>query len=150
MLLFETIICVSCDQFGIDFLEFRLWIGLWMSMFLFILVVFNLSFLVRFVTRFTEDCFTTLVATIFIINSFKNTINLRSEKKVFKNKTISVDNITQSDLKEYLDQAEKEAVFYFSFILFFTTFFICVLLKSFEKKPFLTSKVIYILTKNEV
>ena len=57
-------------------MEFRLWIGLWIGFFLLIFVAFNLSFLVKYITRFTEDSFASLVAIIFIIDSFKYTNNL--------------------------------------------------------------------------
>ena len=62
-------------------MEFRLWIGLWTAFFVFMLAAFNLSFLVKFITRFTEDCFATLVAIIFIIDAIKNTVKLKRIKQ---------------------------------------------------------------------
>jgi hypothetical protein len=59
-----------------DFMEFRAWIGLWTAFILVLCVVFNLSFLVKYITRFTEDCFASLVAVIFIIDAIKSTIEL--------------------------------------------------------------------------
>jgi hypothetical protein len=41
----------------VDFMEFRLWVGLWTSLFLLLIVMFNLSFLVKYITRFTEGYF---------------------------------------------------------------------------------------------
>jgi hypothetical protein len=41
----------------VDFMEFRLWVGLWTSLFLLLVVMFNLSFLVKYITRFTEGYF---------------------------------------------------------------------------------------------
>lgn len=69
------------SKYALDFMEFRLWIGLWTALFVFLLAAFNLSFLVKFITRFTEDCFATLVAIIFIIDAIKNTLKLKKIKQ---------------------------------------------------------------------
>ena len=49
-----------------------------MFVFLFIFVIFNLSFLVKYITRFTEDCFASLVALIFILDAIRNVLDLRT------------------------------------------------------------------------
>lgn len=64
-------------DYRVDFLEFRLWIGVWIFALLTIFVVFNLSFLVKFITRFTEDCFASLVALIFIYDAIREIFKLR-------------------------------------------------------------------------
>jgi hypothetical protein len=66
-----------CKENGVDFMEFRVWIGFWTAVLLILIVMFNLSFMVKYITRFTEDCFATLVAIIFIIDALKSTANLR-------------------------------------------------------------------------
>lgn len=60
-----------------NFLEFRLWIGIWVFVLLFIFVIFNLSFLVKYITRFTEDCFASLVASIFIYDAIREILKIR-------------------------------------------------------------------------
>ena len=42
-----------------------------------IFVTFNLSFLVKYITRFTEDCFASLVALIFILDAIREILKLR-------------------------------------------------------------------------
>lgn len=64
-------------DYEVDFLEFRLWIGVWVFVLLIIFVTFNLSFLVKFITRFTEDCFASLVALIFIYDAIREILGLR-------------------------------------------------------------------------
>lgn len=59
-------------------MEFRLWIGIWIFVFLLILVTFNLSFLVKYITRFTEDCFASLVAVIFIYDAIRGILKIRA------------------------------------------------------------------------
>lgn len=58
-------------------MEFRLWIGIWIFILLFIFVIFNLSFLVKYITRFTEDCFASLVAIIFIYDAIREILKIR-------------------------------------------------------------------------
>lgn len=140
-------------------MEFRVWIGLWTALLLLLLVAFNLSFLVKYITRFTEDCFATLVAIIFIIDAIKSTVNLRrggkKSSKAFAplggNDSFLADeylnNITTTtppppDSYEALYyKYSQEAAFFFSVILFVLTFAVCMTLKSFRDKPFLPSKV---------
>ncbi len=69
-------------DYHINFLEFRLWIGIWVFVFLFIFVVFNLSFLVKYITRFTEDCFASLVALIFIMDAIREILKLRKKYRI--------------------------------------------------------------------
>lgn len=144
-------------------MEFRLWIGLWTGFFLLLIVAFNFSFLVKFITRFTEDCFATLVAIIFVIDAIKSTLKLRLFRSPVLDKDISnlttilssnnfttlepFENQSNSYLPQYddldlqLQVANQTAVFYFSVLLFLMTFVICMGLKSFREKPFLPSKV---------
>ena len=55
---------------SVDFMSFRLWVGLWVSLVLVIIVAFDLSALVRYITRFTEESFAVLISIIFIFESF--------------------------------------------------------------------------------
>lgn len=57
---------------GIDFLSFRLWIGVWMALFLLSAVALDLSALIRYITRFTEESFAVLISVIFMYESFVN------------------------------------------------------------------------------
>ena len=135
-------------------MEFRLWVGIWTAVFLTLLVMFNLSFLVKYITRFTEDCFATLVAIIFIIDAIKSTVSLRnidepvSTLNDFDNFTNSSDNFTNlfamttlSPIEIELKKTKQNSIFLFSIILFVLTFVICSSLKEFRSKPYLPSKV---------
>jgi sodium bicarbonate transporter 10 len=50
----------------LNYLEFRLWIGLWIGFILILLVAFDASAFVCYITRFTEENFATLIAFIFM------------------------------------------------------------------------------------
>ena len=67
MLVFEQIIYQFCTTNGIDYLSFRVWVGIWIAIYLLILVAADASAYVKYITRFTEENFATLIAFIFII-----------------------------------------------------------------------------------
>ena len=63
---------VSRRENAIDFLSFRLWIGVWVALCLLLSVALDLSALIRYITRFTEESFAVLISVIFIYESFVN------------------------------------------------------------------------------
>nr|AAN75454.1 Na-dependent Cl/HCO3 exchanger [Doryteuthis pealeii] len=69
VLVFEKILYNFCSDYSLDYLCFRLWIGLWTGVILLIIVAFDLSALVRYITRFTEESFAALISLIFIVES---------------------------------------------------------------------------------
>ncbi|CAL1547649.1 unnamed protein product [Lymnaea stagnalis] len=82
MLVLETILYNFCVSYDLDFLPFRAWIGLWTTAILLIIVAFDLSFLVKYITRFTEECFASLIAIIFIAEAFTKLIGILKEAPV--------------------------------------------------------------------
>lgn len=55
-----------CEEYGVEFLPWRCWIGFWVMMILFGVVALEGCFLVRYFTRFTEEIFACLISAIFI------------------------------------------------------------------------------------
>lgn len=82
MLVFEEILYTFCDKFGLDYLPFRLWIGIWTMLYCFVLVITDASALVRYFTRFTEESFATLIALIFIVEGFKKLFHVLHDSPV--------------------------------------------------------------------
>ncbi|XP_037076532.1 sodium bicarbonate cotransporter 3-like [Pollicipes pollicipes] len=76
VLVFEQILFTFCKSNDIDYLSFRLWVGLWISFFLIILVALDASAYVCYITRFTEENFATLIAFIFIIKAIEKVIHI--------------------------------------------------------------------------
>ena len=52
--------------FGIDFLQYRLWIGIWVMLICWAVVAFEGCFLVEHFTRFTEEVFSVLISLLFV------------------------------------------------------------------------------------
>ena len=65
-----------------DFMPARVWIGLWTSGLILLIVIFNLSALVKYITRFTEESFATLIAVIFIVESFNKLFEIETDHPV--------------------------------------------------------------------
>ncbi|XP_056290386.1 electrogenic sodium bicarbonate cotransporter 1-like [Pseudoliparis swirei] len=76
VLVFERLLFSFSKDNGLDYLEFRLWIGLWAAGFCLVLVATDASFLVQYFTRFTEEGFSALISFIFIYDAFKKMTKL--------------------------------------------------------------------------
>ncbi len=66
MAIMETNIYTLAESLGVEFLPWRLWIGIWIVVICLIIIAFDLCGLVRMITRFTEEIFAVLVSMIFI------------------------------------------------------------------------------------
>ncbi|NXA54531.1 S4A4 protein, partial [Nothocercus julius] len=76
MLVFERLLFSFSEDYSLDYLEFRLWIGLWVAFFGLVLVATEASYLVQYFTRFTEEGFCALISLIFIYDSMKKMVSL--------------------------------------------------------------------------
>uniref|UniRef100_A0A8C2TPQ1 Anion exchange protein n=1 Tax=Coturnix japonica TaxID=93934 RepID=A0A8C2TPQ1_COTJA len=76
VLVFERLLFSFSEDYGLDYLEFRLWIGLWVAFFGLALVATEASHLVQYFTRFTEEGFCALISLIFIYDSLKKMLSL--------------------------------------------------------------------------
>lgn len=92
VLVFERLLYSFSKDYNLDYLEFRLWIGLWVAFFGLILVATEASYLVQYFTRFTEEGFCALISFIFIYDAVKKMLSLVNHYPVNWNYKIS--NIT--------------------------------------------------------
>ncbi|NXI61771.1 S4A4 protein, partial [Anseranas semipalmata] len=76
VLVFERLLFSFSKDYSLDYLEFRLWIGLWVAFFGLVLVATEASHLVQYFTRFTEEGFCALISLIFIYDSLKKMLSL--------------------------------------------------------------------------
>ncbi|XP_051019333.1 anion exchange protein 4 isoform X3 [Acomys russatus] len=63
-------------DYNLDYLPFRLWVGIWVAAFCLALVATEASLLVRYFTRFTEEGFCALISLIFIYDAVGKMLNL--------------------------------------------------------------------------
>ncbi|KAL0621595.1 Electrogenic sodium bicarbonate cotransporter 4 [Plecturocebus cupreus] len=85
ILIFEKLLFDFSKGNGLDYMEFRLWIGLHSAVQCLILVATDASFIIKYITRFTEEGFSTLISFIFIYDAIKKMIG------AFKSYPINVD-----------------------------------------------------------
>uniref|UniRef100_A0A8C6QR55 Anion exchange protein n=1 Tax=Nannospalax galili TaxID=1026970 RepID=A0A8C6QR55_NANGA len=75
ILIFEKLLFDFSKANGLDYMEFRLWIGLHSAIQCLILVAADASFIIKYITRFTEEGFSTLISFIFIYDAIKKMIS---------------------------------------------------------------------------
>ncbi|NWH62853.1 S4A4 protein, partial [Geococcyx californianus] len=92
VLVFERLLFSFSQDHNLDYLEFRLWIGLWVAFFGVVLVATEASHLVQYFTRFTEEGFCALISLIFIYDSLKKMLSLADEFPI--NWQYRLDNVT--------------------------------------------------------
>ncbi|NXX11554.1 S4A4 protein, partial [Podargus strigoides] len=92
VLVFERLLFSFSQDHSLDYLEFRLWIGLWVAFFGMVLVGTEASHLVQYFTRFTEEGFCALISLIFIYDSLKKMLSLADAFPI--NWQYRLDNVT--------------------------------------------------------
>lgn len=70
-LLFDQALWAFSQSNGIDFLAWRVWVGIWLIVVSLVVAAFQGSILVKHFTKFTKDIFTGLIALLFIISPFE-------------------------------------------------------------------------------
>lgn len=165
VLVFESILVQFCETYELNYLEFRLWVGIWVTVILIILVALDASAYVCFITRFTEENFATLIALIFMVEAVKNVAEIGHKFPVNKyadhsrgyacdclpNSTFEYeqDNVTWQEVRfhecegpPYYGTLAGDGcpyipdVYLMSIVLFIGTFLISLLLKEFKSSTF--------------
>uniref|UniRef100_A0A0P5GM72 Anion exchange protein n=1 Tax=Daphnia magna TaxID=35525 RepID=A0A0P5GM72_9CRUS len=83
VLVFEGILYSFCSKNGYDYLSLRAWVGVWMGVFMITLCAFEISAWVAFITRFTEENFALLIATIYVYKAIEKIIYIGIEYPLF-------------------------------------------------------------------
>ncbi|KAM9105567.1 LOW QUALITY PROTEIN: anion exchange protein 4 [Megaptera novaeangliae] len=76
VLVFEHLLFSFSRDHSLDYLPFRLWVGIWVAAFCLVLVATEASVLVRYFTRFTEEGFFALISLIFIYDAVGKMLTL--------------------------------------------------------------------------
>ncbi|ELK03021.1 Anion exchange protein 4 [Pteropus alecto] len=76
VLVFERLLFSFSRDYSLDYLPFRLWVGIWVATFCLVLVATEASVLVRYFTRFTEEGFCALISLIFIYDAVSKMLSL--------------------------------------------------------------------------
>ena len=69
LVIFDRVIYELSAKFELDFLPFRMWIGMWTVAFLLLFLAFGISVYIRYLTRFTLEVFLLLIGFCVIYNA---------------------------------------------------------------------------------
>jgi len=137
----ESIYHLAC-VLGIEFLPWRVWIGLWITVFCTLIVAFDLSYLVRKFTLFTEEVVTALISTVFIHESFRFITN---EMTTYYFPNIDVDtsspvNVTSCSRTDG-DKKFEVALPFMTIVLMMGTFLVCYNIRKLRHSGFFPSRL---------
>ena len=78
MILYEYLSILK-REYGINYMGFRVWIGLWTAFFLIVVVVTDSSVLVKYITRFTgkKDLYFSIIKNSYFLFNVKRKALLR-------------------------------------------------------------------------
>ncbi|OCT89905.1 hypothetical protein XELAEV_18018519mg [Xenopus laevis] len=150
ILIFEKLLFDFSKGNDIDYMEFRLWIGLHSALQCLILVATDASFIIKYITRFTEEGFSTLIMNATLFND--------SVPFAPNNTNISLYNVLNATALDWTQLSMKECLKYggslvgnsckyvpdlalMSFILFFGTYSMTISLKKFKFSRYFPTKL---------
>ncbi|XP_041089687.1 electrogenic sodium bicarbonate cotransporter 4-like isoform X2 [Polyodon spathula] len=163
ILIFEKLLFDFSKGNDIDYMEFRLWIGLHACLQCLVLVATDASFIIKYITRFTEEGFSTLISFIFIYDAIKKMIGafkyypINSEFKPDYVTAYKCECVAPDPALDWSQLSKKECLKYggsllgntckyvpdlalMSFILFFGTYSMTVTLKKFKFSRYFPTK----------
>lgn len=68
--IFDGLLYTVCKQHGVEFLPFRLWIGVWAVVILLLVITLDFSHLLRYITRFTLEIFVVVTPLVLFTYGF--------------------------------------------------------------------------------
>ena len=91
VLLFDEALVGFADKYptSIDYLPWRVWIGIWLVIIALLVAMFQGSVMVRYFTKFTKDIFAGLVALLFIFEAFNKLAKIFKAHPLMSIKTLS-------------------------------------------------------------
>ena len=91
VLLFDEALVGFSDNYrtSIDYLPWRVWIGIWLVIIGLMVAMFQGSVMVRYFTKFTKDIFAGLVALLFIFEAFNKLAKIFKAHPLMSIKTLS-------------------------------------------------------------
>ena len=90
VLLFDEALVGFADNYptSIDYLPWRVWIGIWLVIIGLLVAMFQGSVMVRYFTKFTKDIFAGLVALLFIFEAFNKLAKIFKAHPLMSIKTL--------------------------------------------------------------
>ena len=83
LIFFDKMIYELSEKFQLDFLPFRMWIGMWTTVFLLLFLAFGISVYIRYFTRFTLEVFLLLIAFCVVFSASSMVASVETRHPVF-------------------------------------------------------------------
>ena len=155
---FERVVYHFTDLYGLNFISFHFWVLFWTMVILFIVIMFDLSAIVCYLTRFSQEIFSSFVATVVLIEAIASLVRIKNEFPLDDSQCVCA-----KDPDMYTDDATcrvrpvatcthligcklaghcaKPNSFIFSCLLFVLTYLLIVKFKSFRSSFILPTRV---------
>eukprot|EP00794_Sanderia_malayensis_P018297 gene18297-20120_t len=82
LVIFDAALYKICQLTDLDFLSFRMWVGIWTVIFMLMLIAFSVSIYIRYFTRFTLEIYIVVVALVVLYNTFSCVDDIRRQSPV--------------------------------------------------------------------
>ncbi|EDK97163.1 solute carrier family 4, sodium bicarbonate cotransporter, member 9, isoform CRA_d, partial [Mus musculus] len=143
VLVFERLLFSFSRDYSLDYLPFRLWVGIWVTAFCLALVATEASLLVRYFTRFTEEGFCALISLIFIYDAMGKMLNLIRAYPIQRPGSSAYGCFCQYPGTGGSCHTVPDIAF-FSLLLFFTSFLCAIALKHIKNSRFFPSVTVIV------
>ncbi|KAM6399439.1 band 3 anion transport protein [Rhynochetos jubatus] len=132
LLVFEEAFFSFCNNFGLEYIVGRVWIGFWLILLVLLVVALEGSFLVRYLSRYTQEIFSFLISLIFIYETFFKLTT------IFRNHPLQRHYNLQPTVVPDVPEPNTALL---SLVLMAGTFFLAFFLRKFKNSAFLPGKV---------
>jgi len=136
VLAFTEVLYKLSISLDVPFLTFNAWIGMWVAFYMLLAAFFDLNKVIVYATRFTDEIFSFLIATIFIINALANPFAPIGVFYYFRKDHTSHDPYEEQPGYSYMATA------LLSLILCLGTVQLSFLLRKFKFSPFFPNQTI--------
>ena len=137
VLAFAEILFKMSEQLDVPFLTLNAWIGLWVAFYMMLAAVWDLNRVLVYATRFTDEIFSFLISTIFIINALGSPFAQVGVYYYFLESHKSHDEF-ENDVEYY----SYEASALLSLVVFLGTVYLAFALRKAKFSPFFPSQMI--------
>ncbi|KAM6190065.1 band 3 anion transport protein isoform 2-T2 [Sarcoramphus papa] len=131
LLVFEEAFYSFCNQFDMEYIVGRVWIGFWLILLVLVVVACEASFLVRYLSRYTQEIFSFLISLIFIYETFSKLVT------IFKDHPLKRHYNVQSTVHPKVPEPNTALL---SLVLMAGTFFLAFFLRKFKNSAFLPGR----------
>ncbi|KAM6233955.1 band 3 anion transport protein [Spheniscus humboldti] len=128
LLVFEEAFYSFCNNYGMEYIVGRVWIGFWLILLVLVVVACEGSFLVRYLSRYTQEIFSFLISLIFIYETFSKLVT------IFKDHPLKRHYNLMDTVQPKVPEPNTALL---SLVLMAGTFFLAFFLRQFKNSAFL-------------